>query len=217
MSRSNHLPLIAGLSLSMGLLAGLAQAGERLLPAAKIFPFLQDYLSLSPSARDRFAPIYVFRSKTGKLAGTQAWLVVDGARTPLSIAADGQIGAPTSVAQVARGQVALSLPPESKMGVRMEVTAIVPLRAEIAEPLLEASLAQANSALHTGVPLISPPRFRRLVFEGAQGGEVVSVDGQRRQLPTRDGVAYYEPSPEAHDAVLRFRQPPSHVILSSDR
>lgn len=200
---------------AVALASGPAGA-ETLLPAAKAFPFLKEYLALTPNARDRFAPIYVLHAKAGSWVGAQAWLVKDGRRTPLPIGSDGQLSPPAR-GDLEDGQITFTFPPGAKIGLRVEVVASLPQRAEVQTATLEASLAQANGAMHAGLPFIGPPRMTRLEFPGSEDAELVSVADQHSPLPRTEGVAYYEPSPAARGGVIRFRRPPSRIVLTSGR
>lgn len=211
--------LIARRTVTLGLawafVAGAALAAEeRIVPAERAFPNLAAYLSLPLAARDRFELTYVLIAKSGSLAGTQVWLIVDGRRRPLSIAGDGRIARPILVVEVERGQVAFRFPPGARIGLRASVVASLRPGLEVSVATLQASLAQANSALHTtAVPFIGPPRLHRLVFSGAEGAVVVAANGRRDVLPIGQDGPYFEPDATDAGAVIRFRRPPTSILL----
>jgi hypothetical protein len=206
--------LLISLGVAWAFAAPGALAQERLLPADRVFPNLARYLALPPSARDRFEPIYVLIPRSGGLAGARAWLIVEGRRRPLLIAPDGRIAHPVLAADVTHGQVAFSFPPGARIGLRASIVATIAPGPDTPVVTLQASLAQANAALHTGtLPFVGPPRLRRLVFQGAEGGVVVAADGRRVVMPIGPDGPYLDPEPRDAGSVIRFRRPPTAILL----
>lgn len=212
-----RLTVLAGLCVMLLALAGPARAEEKLVEPGKIFQFLDAYLGLPPATRDRFHLVYLIVAKTGSLADLRMALVADGRRTPIPIAPDGRITRLPSAGELARGKLALTAPTGAKIGLRMELAASMPPSTDLSADALEATLVQANAGVRkgAGVFALAAPRLERVVFKGAQGGELIAADGRRTVLPLAKGDPYYQPAKGAAARAIRLKRAPAMILLES--
>nr|QQZ49580.1 hypothetical protein JKL49_22005 [Phenylobacterium glaciei] len=96
----------------------------------------------------------------------------------------------------------------------MEVAASLAPRTDYAASALQASLDQANAGMRAGVPLLGPPKLRRVTFQGAQAGEAAPRSGASTALPTGPDGPYYEPDGVA-GTTIRLRRAPTVILLQA--
>lgn len=193
------------------LVAGPAAAAERLVPAKKVFPYLDAYLRIPPAGRSRFSLAYVLV----KDRPTGLWIVDGAQRTPIPVSADGRLLRLPTAAQWESGQVALSGPDGAKYGVTLKLEALVPPAAEMDAAALAAAVTQANAGVKAamGVASLVIPKVDSVVFPGVTAGEVVYADGRRAALPLVKGAPSFEPAKHAGARAVRFAKAPSGAIL----
>ena len=193
-------------------LAGSARADERLVPARKVFPYLDAYLRIPPAKRSRFSLSYVLV----KDRPTAIWLVDGQQRIAVPVSADGRLLRLPTAAQWEAGQVAISGPAGAKYGVSLKLEALVPPAAEMDAATLAAAVAQANDGVKTamGIASLVIPKIDSVAFQGVSSGDVIYADGRRAALPLVKGVPTFEPAKQAGAKTLRFAKAPSALLLS---
>ena len=124
-------------------LAGPAAAANRMVPARKLFPYLDAYLRLPPAKRTRFAPAYVLT----KDRPTGLWIVDGAQKFALPIGPEGRLLRVPTAAQWESAQVEVSGPEGAKYGITMKLEALAPLGQEYDAAGLAAAIAQANDGI----------------------------------------------------------------------
>ena len=166
-------------------LAGPAAAADRLVPAKKLFPYLDAYLRLPPAKRSRFVPTYILAKD--RPAGL--WIVGGAQRIALPIAADGKVLRLPTAAQWETAQIQVSGPEGAKYGISMQLEALAPLATEFDAAGLATSIAQANEGIRSamGIAGLMAPKTERVAFKGVAAGDAVFPDGRSVLLPVVDG------------------------------
>lgn len=197
-----------------------AQAGERTvaLPAKKMFPYLEAYLSLPPAERSRFAMAYRALID-GKPAVGLKLVLLDGAqRTPLPIDGFGRISRQPSLAQLrsAQAKVEVTGPEGHKFGLALDLEPAIAPAAEIDAHALAQACDQATAGAKkaAGVMGFAAPRLDRVVFEGAAGGQAVTANGRTVALAVVKGEPVFDPAKLPDARVVRFTRAPRRLTLA---
>ncbi len=189
--------LILGLAV-VGLTPGAALAADKPpVKLAKIFPFLDKYLALPANQRDRFRLAYAFRIN-GQTAGALKAEIIqaDGRRAPFPIGPDGRPARLPTAAELQGASLALEVPAEAKMGVKLDLEPSLSPAREMNPHDLTVAIAQANSGMAQAAGLMSfaVPKLTAVGFPGAGSGEAVLADGRKLALPAGEGAPYYAPA-----------------------
>ncbi|MDB5456341.1 MAG: hypothetical protein JWP92_1926 [Caulobacter sp.] len=213
---SRALIVAAGLAMACATFAPAALAQEvKTVEAAKIFPYLDKFLTLPPQERTRFKLSYGLQ-RDGKMApDVKATLVeAGGARTPLPIGPDGFFErTPTQAQLAARAAVSFDVPASVKLGMMMRFDPVLKPASEYAANDLVATVDEANRAIGkaAGPMAMLAPKMAGLRFPGAGAGRVVFADGREQPLPVERTSPVFRPD-EAKGAVrVRLDRAPTKV------
>ena len=208
--------LILGLA-AVGVAPGVARAAEKPpVKFAKIFPFLDKYLALPANQRDRFRLAYTFRIN-GQAAGALKAEIVqpDGRRAPFPIGPDGRPGRMPTAAELQGASLALDVPAEAKLGVKLDLEpSLVPAKEMNAHDLAVA-IVQANAGMAQAAGLMSfaVPKLTAVSFPGAGSGEAILADGRKVGLPVGEAGPYYAPAKVAAAQKLVFARTPTTLTF----
>jgi hypothetical protein len=197
-----------------------AMAADRTvtLPAKKLFPYLDAYLSLAPGERSRFAMAYR-ALMDGKPAASLRLVLIDGAtRTPLPIDGFGRIGRQPSLAQLRSNDVKVEVtgPQGHKFGLALDMEPAVPPAAEIDAHALALACDQATAGARkaAGVMGFAAPRLDRVVFEGAGGGQAITAAGRAVPLAVVKGEPVFDPAKLPDARTIRLSHAPRRLTLA---
>ena len=192
-------------------LAGPAAAVDRMVPAKKIFPYLDAYLRLPAAKRSRFTPTYVLI----KDRPTGLWIVDGAQKTAIPISVDGHLLRLPTAAQWDAAQVQVSGPDGAKYGITMKLEALATPATEMDAAGLAAAVTQANDGIKSAMGLagLMAPKVDSVVFQGVAAGEVIYADGRRAALPVVKGAPAFEPARHAGARTLKFAKAPSALQL----
>ena len=189
---------------------------ERLVDAAKVFPFLDKFLTLPTVERSRLSLGYIVR-QDGKAPHDLKLALVDGARrTPVPVAADGRVvRLPTLAELQAKTQVAVQAPKGSKMGITMALEAAIAPSEEIAAADCKLAIDQANGAIKkvAGVFALAAPHIAKTTFHGASAGTAVWPDGHSQPLPVAKGTPSFDPTAMKGAKAVRLDHAPTRIEL----
>jgi hypothetical protein len=192
-------------------LAGPAAAADRMVPAKKLFPYLDAYLRLPAAKRSRFTLTYVLV----KDRPTGLWIVDGAQKIAIPIGPDGRLLRTPTAAQWDTAQVQVSGPDGAKYGITMKLMALATPATEMDAAGLAAAVTQANDGVRSamGVAGLMAPKIERIAFEGVAAGEVIYADGRRAALPLVKGAPSFEPGKHAGARTLRFAKAPGALLL----
>jgi hypothetical protein len=202
------------------LLSSPAMAAEtKLVPAAKVFPFLESYLKLPAAERSRFTLAYRLTSGGKPVPGLKVWVVEANARTPLPIAADGRVGRLPTLAQLKSATLEFEAPQSQKFAIDLSVEPLVGPAAELDAGELAAAVAQASIGSKKAAGLIgfAVPRMECVKFVGVSGGVAVYADGRTAPLPTMAGAPVYAPSAWKGVKAVRFSTAPTRMMIGPSK
>ncbi len=215
--QTRRLVLMSGLAAAAAGPA-LAQAGQKSVEVAKAFPYLENYLKLAPAERSRFTVAYYLATEGKPAAGMKGWIAHGGARTPVTVRADGRVLPLPTLAQI-RGNAMLHLdaPASAKFNVSMTVEPIVRPAAEMPAADLAQSIDQAarGAKRMAGLLGVAVPKFDRVVFRGVASGTAVLAGGRTAALPVVKGTPVFEPAKLKTAQTLRFPRAPSQVLIGA--
>ena len=206
--------------------AGLAAAAAptlaladppKLLPAKKLFPFLDLYLGIAPAERSHFTMSYYLR-QNGK-AATGAGIVLigaNGARTPLPVGADGRFQRTPTLADLKAGTVEIAPHGDAKYSLSMELEPIARMAEVMNSADFTTAIAQCSVAIkkHAGVLGFAAPKITQVVFAGVAGGTAVLAGGRTAALPLVKTLPAYNPATVAGVSQLKFAKAPSRAELA---
>lgn len=189
-----------------------AADGTRLVPARKLFPYLDAYLRLPAAQRNRFGPVYVLtKDRPASLT------LIDGdQRIPIPIGVDGEFLRLPTAAQWARAQVEVAGPAGAKYGLTLKMELLIPGAAEMDAAAIRAALDQLNQGIRAVMGPVGAfaPKAEQVVFHGVGSGEAVLSDGRRTPLPLVGGAPAFSPAKAPGAVTLRFPKAPTALRLS---
>jgi len=200
-----------------------AHAAEHtvVLPARKLFPYLDAYLSLPPAERSRFSMAYRALMDGKPAVGLQLVLADGAQRAVLPIDAFGRIGRQPSLAQLRSdaAKVEITGPQGHKFGLALDMEPAVAPATEIDAQALALACEQATAAARkaAGVMGFAAPRLDRVVFEGASGGQALTAQGRTVALQVVKGWPVYARAALPDDRTLRFSRAPRRLTLQKER
>ena len=211
--------LILGLAAAglAGPAPGLALAADKPpVKLAKVFPFLDKYLALPGAQRDRFRLAYTFRIN-GQTAGALKGEIIqaDGRRSPFTVGADGRPSRLPSAAELQTAMLALDVPVDAKMGVKLDLEPSLAPAKEMNPRDLAAAIVQANAGMAQAVGLMSfaAPKLVAVGFPGCGSGDAILADGRKTGLPSAEGAPYYAPAKLAGAQRLVFARAPTALTF----
>jgi hypothetical protein len=213
-------PFVRRALLAAGLfaLSGAAFAADqtKLIELKKVFPYLDAYYALPPAARSKFQISYAFQPKGGALSAMKAAYVGADGRTPLQLGEDGRVLRLPTPAMLKDGHKFEVTKPETvKMGVRLNIEPTARAAAEIDARELAAAVRQAAEGVRksAGVMRFAAPKMERVVFQGGQGGVMVTQAGRSTPLAVVKGVPVFDPAAAPDARWIRFTRAPSGMTI----
>jgi hypothetical protein len=192
--------------------AKVKQNPARSVDVNKLFRFYDMYLRLAPQERDGFSMNYQIRSR--ETAGRpQLAYVLGGVRTPIDVAANGQILTMPDLNMFRSGKVEIAAGQPSG-SISMDLKPVVSLSRTIPLSATQDPINDYAGAVRRAGPLGAfAPKINGLTFKGVASGEVVFADGRRIGLPQGNGGVIFRPAlPAMRGAVsLSFPTIPSAV------
>lgn len=206
---------IAAAALIAGLAApALAQQKALTLDLKKVFPYLQAYQSLPAAERSKFRMAYFM---TLEPRSALQVVYVDGAlRTPVTLGPEGRVMAlPTPEMFSAKAKVELTATKGAKLKQQLAIEPALRPAAELDARELAAAVRQASvgSKKAAGMLGFAVPKFERVVFRGAAGGQIVDAAGKISPLPVVKGDPVFDPRAYPQARLVRFSKPPRQLIL----
>ncbi|MDB5429480.1 MAG: hypothetical protein JWP35_596 [Caulobacter sp.] len=200
------------------LMARPALADEKLVPAVKIYAYLEPFLKVPPTERSRVRLDY-FLIKDGKPAqGVLAWFVTaDGRRTAAPIGADGRLLRIPNLAELQGGvKVAFNLDATAKMGVRLELGPAMHPAQEMEALELARSIDEVNRVIAkaAGAMALVAPKMAQIVCIGAPSGVAVMPNGSTQPLGIVRGSASYNPFVVKGAVKVRLVKAPSRLAFA---
>jgi len=188
----------------------------KIVPAAKVFPFLEAFLKVPAAERSRMKVSYSLRRDDKPPVGVKAALVeASGARTPLLI--DSSTGRferlPTLTQLQAKVQVAFDAPPSTKFGIVMDLDPTLKPAAEYETRELTATVTESNAAIRkaAGPMAMMAPTMTGIAFAKAESGVAMFPDGTSRPLPVAEGMPYFRPEQFKGATKVRLGKTPASV------
>lgn len=212
----------AGALLAMTAVGARAAAPDaRAIPAKKLFPFLDLYLSLPPGERSRFAMAY-YLSQDGRPGTSARFFLVSGAgRTPLPVAADGRLLRHPTLAEL-NGDAVIAIdnrPEHGRFSLEMELQAVAPMAETVSAADCVAAIDQCNAGIRKKAGLIgfAAPTIEQVVFVGTSSGSATLADGRTVALPAIKGSPAFRPASLPSAGTLKFPRPPQRARLAGKK
>lgn len=206
---------LSSLILASGLagVAGPALA-ERSVPANRILPYLDRYLTLPAGQRSHFVPAYFIQRDGAPVANLTARIGEARFRTN----AEGRFLPLPTLEQWRSGEMVLDVAEGERFSVQLQVLATVRRAAEMPASDLATAVSQANAAVRraAGVLGFAVPRIDRIVLRGAREATVVDAQGRRRTLPVQQGHPTFVPSDHAGARTVACTHVPGRLLISGD-
>ena len=193
----------------------LADTGK-VVPAAKVFPYLEAFLKVPAAERARLKVSYSLRRDDKPPVGVKAALLeAGGARTPLSIdSATGRFERlPTLTQLQAKVQVAFDAPPSTKFGIVMDLDPALKPAMDYETRELIATVTESNAAIRkaAGPMAMMAPTMTGIAFAKAETGAVLFPNGSMQPLPVIEGMPYYRPEQFKGATKVRLGKMPASI------
>lgn len=218
MIHSRRAAVLGLASLLPASIAGAARAETKTIPVAKVFPYLDMYLELPAAQRSHFAMAYSLRRDGKPATGVKLTLLGQGgARTPLTVGADGRVQRlPTLADYRSKAMVELVKPDGSKVALTLEMVARVAPATTLAAADLTRAINQCDAAIKAKAGLLgfAAPKIRRVILVGAGSGTAVSAQGAATPLPMMEGSPAFDPGQMASAISVKLARAPSAILLS---
>jgi len=199
---------LASLALASAIPSMAIAEAAKVVPAAKVFPFLEAFLKVPAAERARLRVTYSLHQDGKPAVGVKAALVENGgSRTPLPIeAATGRFERLPTLAQLqGKAQVAFDVPSATKFGVGMDLSPALAPALDYDARELTVTVKESNVAIRkaAGPMALMAPTMTGIAFAKAETGVAVFPDGSSRPLPAIKGMPYYRP--EQFEGAIRVR------------
>ncbi len=191
-------------------------AGKPPVKLSKVFGYLDKYLAIPPAQRNRFVLAYYVQMNGKPAAGLKAAIVEpDGRRTPLMLGPDGKVLRLPTAAQLAAADFVADVPPEAKLGVRLELEPSMPPALDYSPRELDQAIAQANAGMSkaAGVIRFALPKLTGVTFAGAGSGRARLADGREMTLPMADNAPFYDPERVKGAVAVTLAHPPARLAF----
>ncbi len=218
MSRSRREIILGGAAVAMLPAFALAADEKKAIAAKKAFPFYDVFLDTPPAERSRFTMSFYLKVN-GRPATTPILTLVmpNGARTPLSVGAEGRIVRMPNKAELKDGLIeAVKANAGDRVQLSMELEPLVRLGETVSVADLNAALEQCNVAIRkrAGVIGFAVPKMEQVMFAGTPSGSALLAEGKTAPLPQFKGMAFYRPAALPGAQALKFAKAPSRALLS---
>lgn len=205
-------------ALGLSAVPGLALAESKLIPAKKLFPFLDLYLGIPAPERSRFTLGYYLKLDGKPFSGGGFTLVAaNGARTPLPVGAGGRFARTPSLADLKAGaQVEILRQGAGKFQLSMEMEPLVPMAETMNAADFTAAIAQCATAIRKNAGLLgfAAPKITQVAFVGVSSGTAVLGGGKTAPLPLLKALPAYSPAALPGASQLKFARAPARAILA---
>ena len=184
---------------------------------AKVVPYLELYLKLSPADRTRFSLAYYIVSNNKPILGLHAWIIDGATRTPLALGADGQVLHLPTLAQLGgQATVQFDVPADMPLKPRLELHAATPPATQVDAAALQASITQAGDAVKkmAGAMAFAAPKITAAQFPGAGSGQAVLAAGRAVPLAPGKYGPLYDPAKEPGAKTITLAKAPSRILLT---
>lgn len=195
--------------------AGPAMAAEKLVPLAKVFPYLEQYLKIPPAQRSRFVVAYRMLQGGKPVSGAKFWIVEGATRTPIALGPDGKVLSLPNLHQVQTGQLAAEAPPQAKFGINFDIEPLIIPGADMDAGALAASIdqAQAGAKKAAGLMGFAVPNMERIYFSGVSSGEIVWPDGKRTPMAISHGMPVFDAATGRKAMAVHFAKAPARMSI----
>lgn len=191
------------------------------VPARKLFPFYDLYLSIPAADRSRFIMAYYLRSNGRPATGVTLTLVsAGGARSPIPVGPDGRLLKTPTPADLKDGKVVVAKAnPGDKFQLSMELQPVTRMAEVVPAAEVAAAVAQCRAAIKAkaGVIGFAAPKIEQVVFAGVPSGLAVMADGKTAPLPLFEGMPAYNPTVLAGATSLKFPKAPGRALLAEKK
>lgn len=215
MTLHRRLFLAAGLAAAAG--PALAEP-PRTVPAKKIFPYLDLYLSIPPAERTRFTLGYYLKRDGKPFSGAGFVLLgPGGSRTPLPLAANGRFTRTPSLADL-KADAQVEVPPagQGRFQLSMEMEPLIAMAQTMNAGDFAAAIDQCAAAIRKKAGLLgfAVPKISQVAFVGVPAGSAVLPGGRAAALPLVKAMPAYSPSALPGATELRFAKAPARAVLA---
>jgi len=195
--------------------ASPAMAADKVVPASRALPFLENYLKLPPAERSHFTMAYYLRVG-GQPLTAPVWLVQGERRTRVPISPKGKVERLPTLAELAEGQLSIGVDSETKVGTTFGLEPLLAPAADLDAKELAAAVAQATVGQRkiAGVMALAMPKLKDVEFVGVPSGEVEFADGRRAPLPLTKGVPTYDPAVLANAKRIHLPKVPDKLDIN---
>lgn len=212
MLRSLKIVIAAALMLAV---SAPALAADKVVDAAKAFPYLAAYLKLPAAERGHFVLTYAWRLD-GEPLKAPVWLVDGAQRTPLVVRpADGKVERLPDLAELEHSKIEFGLDAASKISTTLGIEPAIPPAADLDAHELAAAIAQGaiGARKAAGIMAIAMPKLSNVGFVGVASGEIEFADGHRAPLPLLKGVPTYTPADQPNAKRIRLPAVPRKLDI----
>ncbi|ATC32475.1 hypothetical protein CA606_09000 [Caulobacter vibrioides] len=214
--------VVAGLGLALIAAATPAFAREKIIPADKLFPYLDKFMKVPAQERSRMRLRYVLRSEGKPFGGVKVSLVeTNGATTVLPVGDDGEFDRLPTLAQLnGKAKVVVDVPADKKFGISMIPAPVLKLAQEYDARDLALTVSESNAAMRKAAgPALSlmVPKLPGIGFIGAQSGQIVYGDGRQAALEIVGGVPVFYPEAHKGAARVKLSRTPTRVAFDDGK
>lgn len=213
---------VAGLGLALIAAATPASAREKIIPAEKLFPYLDRFMKVPAQERSRMRLRYLLRSEGKPMGGVKVSLLeANGATTVLPVGEDGEFDRLPTLAQLnSKARVVVDVPADKKFSISMMPAPVLKLAQEYDARELALTVLESNAAMRKaagpGLSLMVP-KLPGIGFIGAQGGQVVYGDGRNAALDIVGGVPVFYPEAHKGAARVKLSRAPTRVAFDDGK
>lgn len=208
--------LVLGLAAAAAMPAAGRAEAKPPVKLSKVFGYLDKYLAIPPAQRNRFVLAYYVQMNGKPAAGLRAFIVEpDGRRSPLALGPDGRVTQLPTAAQLAKADFVADVPPQTKLGVRLELEPSASPALSYNPRDLEQAIVQANAGMSQAAGLIrfALPKLTGVTFAGAGSGKARLADGHELALPLAEGAPFYDPQRVKGAVALVLARAPSRLAF----
>jgi hypothetical protein len=218
MDRRLFLTAAAALAAPAALIPAVAWAAQKdPVKIAKVFPYLDLYLKLSPADRSHFAVAYYIARDNKPVPGLRAWIVEGAVKTPMAFSADGQVLRLPSLAQFnGPAMVQFDVPADTPLKPRLELHPNLPPTTRIDAAALRVSITQAGAAVKkmAGPMAMMAPKITAAQFPGAGSGQAMVAPDKLLPLAAGKFGPLYDPNNEPSAQTIVLARAPSRILLT---
>ena len=202
--------------------SGLARAAGETVNLSKFFAYLDLYLELPPSQRNRFALAYYAYRNMRPDPDLKAFVIQpNGARAAVAMDRSGRIMQLPSLSELhGPAMVEIDSNPGDKVGLRLETEArIAPSQTlDAHELVLALDQAQAAISKEAGLLSFTLPKLTCAYFSDAGSGHTILANGRTIPLPVAAGrffagTPYFDSAATPDARTVSLTRAPSRILL----